>query len=251
MNDIRKDVEEEKELVTGRCKMPKLFLIIYIVLLVFNGFGSISGLVLMFMGEFIGLYLVLLEAIIVVVFLLHYKSIKASYITVTNKRIHGVYSRFLSKNQFSYKLDMIDNISTSESLSINTLIVNFNQGYQINQPVNYTHNMRLANSSNTFRFNYLIGYKVYKELENLLLNIKNERDLKVDIEMKKINVEERKASAFENMSNSLNSNSTKAVTRDYIDEIKELKSFLDQGIITQEEFDRKKDELLNNKSVNL
>lgn len=137
---------------------------------------------------------------------------------------------------------MIDNISISKSLSINTLIVNFNQGYQINQPVNYAHNMRVANSSNTFRFNYLIGSKVYNELENLLTSIKNERDLKVDIEMKKINVEERKASAFENISNGLNSNSNKAVMRDYIDEIKELKSFFDQGIITQEEFDRKKEE---------
>lgn len=67
MNDIRKDVEGEKELVTRRCKMPLLFLIIYIYLLVMGGFGSISGLVLMFMGEFIGLFLVLLEAIIVVV----------------------------------------------------------------------------------------------------------------------------------------------------------------------------------------
>ncbi len=243
MDDIRKNIDEEKVIITGKCKMPSLMFGLYICFIVITFTPSIVGLVNLNSESaiFIVIFLLLL-----VCFILHYKTIKASYITISNKRIYGIYSRFFTKRKFSYRLDMIDNINIEYQFTLRILEVNFNQGYQVNQPIFYKNNAKVSQSPNTFKFYYLADDKIYVELEKLITSLKNEKNLMVDIEMKKIDVESRKAAAFENVANVASQANNKLTQKDYIDQIKELKNLFDQKIITKEEFEKKKSELLNN-----
>ena len=67
------------------------------------------------------------------------------------------------------------------------------------------------------------------------------------IAVKKVDVENRKAAAFENVANNGGLSQSKinqiSSDGDYIKELKGLKDLLDSDIITQEEFDQKKKEL--------
>lgn len=84
-------------------------------------------------------------------------------------------------------------------------------------------------------------------MSNLLTSVKNDKDLMVDIEMSKIDAENRKAGAFESMANNMGANPTAKVqsnNQTYIEELKGLKELLDAGIISEEEFNEKKKNLL-------
>ena len=67
--------------------------------------------------------------------------------------------------------------------------------------------------------------------------------------MSKIDVENRKADALENVAKSIGGekiDSSSKGSASYIDELRELKKLCDEGVITQEEFEREKKEILDN-----
>lgn len=83
----------------------------------------------------------------------------------------------------------------------------------------------------------------YEALSNLLVSIKNDIDVQIDIEMAKVNAENKKVDVLETLVNKASSGNQNS--NSYIFELKELKGLLDDGVITLEEFNKKKSELLN------
>ena len=81
----------------------------------------------------------------------------------------------------------------------------------------------------------------------MLTTLKNDKDLMVDIEMSKIDAENKKAAAFERIATNMSgaSQHRNAGSQNYIEELKGLKELLDSGIISKEEFEEKKKNLLN------
>lgn len=178
--------------------------------------------------------------------LLHMSAIRACKLEVTNKRIKGVRNLFIAKKQFSYRLDEIDHVELGSSLGCNTIDINFSNGGGA-APVVIRNGLGTTTAANIFRMSCLKnGQEVYDKLCDLLASVKNEMDLKTDIEMAKIEVENKKATAMESMASNMAGGSAQHSNNNssYINELKELKGLLDAGIITQAEFDEKKAKLL-------
>lgn len=252
MNDIRINKEEEKDIIKVKFKLPLVILIIFIICLILgltlfiisiymlsNLIGSANEVAAFFV---IGLLLLSNSAILFPLIL----AIRKCSCTITNKRIYGVTNVFISKKNYSYRLDEIENVETVSSFGIHGLSLNFTQGHGPQGPVRYNRGVSTISGAGTFRISHISNIsEVYEKLTELLTSVKNEKDLMVDIEMSKIEVENRKADAFENMANNLSGSKVVANTNlDYISELKGLKELLDAGIITKEEFDEKKAKLM-------
>ena len=244
MNEIRKNNEAEVNLVEAKFKAPAFLYIIYSSLLFLCMLDVVLGIVLdeVFTISF-GITFML---VVITFFVLHIVSIHKSSCTVTNKRIKGVIAVFVFKKTFSYRLDEIDNVEIGSVAGMHTLNLTFAQGNGPSAPVTYGQGGMLANGTNTFKVSFVHNYQeVYDKLSELLCSVKNAKDLQVDIEMNKIEAENRKAAAFEKMaSNMVATTQQTATDSDYINQLKGLKELLDAGIISQEEFETKKKELL-------
>lgn len=172
--------------------------------------------------------------IVIVVFVLNWKAIKKSKCVITNKRIYGTKAVFVARKDFSYRLDKIDKVEVLNSLGTNTLVINFSQGA----------NMQGAN---VFIMKYIEkSDKFFNAVSNILMSVKNDKDVKVDIEVKKIEAQAKQADAFAKIAENIStkqSNYTETKD-DYISQLQRLKQLLDADVITQQEFDEKKKALL-------
>lgn len=242
MNDIRLNKEQEKEIVRAKFKIPPLIIILLVVFIVGAMFCFHSY------GEFA--YAIGITALIFVLpfFISWIIGIKKSSCVITNKRIYGVTSIFIIRKKYSYRLDEIDNAETISTLGIHGLALNFSQGHGPQGVVRYNRGVAAVSGAGTFRITNIANIdEVYDKLSNLLTSVKNDKDLMVDIEMSKIDAENRKAGAFESMANNMGANPTAKVqsnNQTYIEELKGLKELLDAGIISEEEFNEKKKNLL-------
>lgn len=166
---------------------------------------------------------------------------------MTNKRIYGVTSIFIAKKKYSYRLDEIDNVETVSSLGIHGLVLNFSQGHGPQGVVRYNRGVTTVSGAGTFKITNIANIdEVYEKLSDLLTSVKNDKDLMVDIEMSKVQAENRKATAFENMASNMGGTTTTKTNNNptYIEELKGLKELLDAGIISETEFEEKKKNLL-------
>lgn len=266
MNEIRKNHEQEEVLAQGKFKMPLALIIIY-------GFFVGLGVLFLIIGitstktieeeiyysysesytysytytDYFSLTMGLMFLLIATpLFVLHYLSIKKCCCQITNKAIKGVSVVFLIKKAYTYRLDQIDNVEIGSIFGIHSLNLNFSQG-AIGAParVMYRSGAGLLGGANVFRVSCLENAnELFGQLTQLLESVKNEKDLMVDIEAKKIEAEERKARAFEAMAENIGGGSP-VQHSDYITQLKELNSLLEAGIITQEEFAAKKKNLLD------
>lgn len=229
--------------------MPKLYIALYIVFIVIHSLMMIIGLVSLVMIGFaelfvFGLFLLVLS---VLAFVLNIKAIKKSKCVVTTKRIYGTKARFIVRKDFSYRLDMIDNVEVLSSLGVNTLVITFSQGNGNQVAVQPgTLNMSIR-PANTFCMGYIQKSDAfYDAVTQIMMSVKNDKDTKVDIEVKKIEAQAKQADAFakiaENMSGKQSNQSD--AKDDYISQLERLKQLLDNGVITQQEFEIKKKELL-------
>lgn len=251
MNDIRKNTKEEVVIVKAQFKIPKFFWILTIIFLFFAALFLTRPFVFLFLDdsavydsglETLHIMVGSLSLIAGVFFAIATGGVKKSSCEITNKRIKGSVRVFGFKKTFSYRIDEINNIEIGSFLGLHTLILNFSQGYGPTTPVRYGRGGATINAANTFRITFLSNeQEMYDELSDLLTSVKNDKDLQTDIEMSKIAVEEKKANAFETMAQNLNGTMK---TSSYIEELKELKNLLDSEVITKEEFENKKKELL-------
>ena len=251
MNDIRKNNEEEKVLATAVIKAPA-FLVVFTILgfafallFIIVGFAIALGEDADSTGVFmaaLGFFLIPIAVIMVV----GTSAIKHCKCEVTNKRIKGVTTNFIIKKTYSYRLDEIDNVEITKFLGINALALNFSQGHGPSAPIRYGRGTTGITAANTFRVAYIANAEVlYEQLSELLTSLKNHEDVMVDIEMKKVEAANKQAEAIAQMASGTSSKPSNSGS--YIEELKELKGLLDSGVITQEEFDAKKAELLSKK----
>ena len=237
MNEIRKNNEKEQTLLVINFKMPKLIIFLYIVSIIcFLLAGVVPGIILL------------------IIFIAHCNKVRNYYCRITNKKIEGR-TGFLGGKNFSYRLDMIDSVETSEVLGNKSLRLNFSKGKQQQMVVvvNNGFNNNYQNG-NFFNISWVDNiYQAYSVLSKLLANIKNDKDVKVDIEMKKIKAEENKADAFVKIAESLLANKTESSPsnkteskgeEDYIRQVERLFELKEKGIITEEEYNEKKKKLL-------
>ncbi|HCH93147.1 MAG TPA: hypothetical protein DE061_05645 [Clostridiales bacterium] len=248
MNEIRKNREEEIIIVHAKCKMPVVlvveyivFMIAFVLMIVFGILknNSASGVALLLFGIG-GLCIDVLSC------LSHIYSIKQNTCTVTNKRIYSVKALFFSKTSFSYRLDVIDNVEIKNDLGLKKLVIYFSQGKDA-QPQKQNGNI----VNDTFTLDCIDNNdEVYNAISKMINDVKTDKDLHTDIEMAKVGAQEKQASAFEKIAINLrntpsdDSHPQKVTAPDYIAELKGLKELLDSGVITQQEFDEKKEQLL-------
>ncbi len=246
MNEIRLNKEEEKEVVKARFKIPPLIIGLLVLILVHAIVLFIVGILL---EESTSLSLGIVALIIVLpMVIIWIIAIKKSFCIVTNKRIYGVTSVFIIRKKYSYRLDEVDNIETVSTLGIHGLALSFSQGHGPQGDVKYSRGTTILNGAGTFKISFIANIdEVYAKLSDLLTSVKNDRDLMVDIEMSKIDAENRKAAAFEKMASNINSDTSSKINnkQNYVEELKGLKELLDAGIISEEEFNDKKRNILN------
>ncbi len=248
MNEIRKNREEEIIIVHAKCKMPVVLVVEYIAFM----FVCVLAIILGGLKNDAAYGSALLALGIgwlcadIFLFLSRIYSIKRNTCTVTNKRIYGVKALFFSKTSFSYRLDVIDNVEIKNDLGLKKLVIYFSQGKDA-QPQKRNGNI----VNDTFTLDCIDNNdEVYNAISKMINDVKTDKDLHTDIEMAKVGAQEKQASAFEkiaiNLSNTPSDDSRhqKATTLDYIAELKGLKELLDSGVITRQEFDEKKEQLL-------
>lgn len=253
MNDIRKNSEEEKTLITARFKVPAIITVFMINLFVDAALLFIIGIVIAAISEkdvsdgafAIAMGIVIL--IIAIIMVIGSNAIKHCRCEITNKRIKGVTTNFISKKTYSYRLDEIDNVEVTRFFGVSALALNFTQGHgPQNQQVTYHRGITTVSASNTFRLSYIANAEeLYEKASELLTSLKNHEDVMIDIEMKKVEAVNKQAEAIEKLASGSAEPTPSAPTPgSYIEELKQLKELLDAGIINQDEFDYKKAELL-------
>ena len=269
MNKIRLNDEEEREIVAARFRIPPIIVVLFVFIFLNALISLIVGIVLdvhassdvdlysyeeassssSVAGPLIALGIAFI-VVLVPILIAWMVGIKKSKCVVTNKRIYGVTSIFIARKQYSYRLDEIESVETVSTLGINGLALNFSQGYGPQGNVRYNRGVATVSGAGVFKINFIADVdEVYSKLSQLLTSVKNDKDLMVDIEMSKIEAENRKAAAFENIATNINGNSTtkqQNVSSNYIEELKQLKSLLDAGILSEEEFNEKKKQILKN-----
>lgn len=259
MHDIRINKEQEEVLVRAKFKIPTIVIVLFVFFAFIALIILISGIVLFqesindyydnsSLDGSINLALgITFLIVILLMFIPWMVGIKKSSCIVTNKRIYGVTSIFIVKKKYSYRLDEIDNVETISSLGIHGLALNFSQGHGPQGVVRYNRGVTTMSGAGTFRITNIANIdEVYEKLSGLLTSVKNDKDLMVDIEMSKVQVENRKAAAFESMASSMGETTPTKTNNNfpYIEELKGLKELLDAGIISEAEFEERKKDLL-------
>jgi len=264
MNDIRKNNEEEKILIEGKFKYSfgAVLALIGTLLIALLPMGIILGVVLpqiqkaddymILIGP--GIFGIIWFLIIFLGSFLRFLGIKKNQLFVTNKRIYGTYSIQLARKKFSYRLDEIENVEMQSTFGFHHLAVQFSQGKgPIMMGTSYNNGVATSGGFNVFRISFLANEKeIYDTLNDLLNNTKNVMDLETDIKLEGIKAENRKADALENLAKNAGAavvaskSSSKKNSASYIEELEGLKKLLDEGIITKEEFDKEKKEILDN-----
>lgn len=246
MNEIRKNKEEEREIVSAKFTMPKIEVIVLKVLIIgFALLGAVGIIIGLTRGDFTLCNFFWLSVLFAVCWGLRFFGLKDSKFNVTNKTINGVNSLLLFKKTYRYRLDEIDNIEMEASfLGIHTLVLHFSQGKLSSQRnVNYGIGVLSIRGANVFRISCIENYEeVYDKLSGLLASVKNDKDVAIDIEMRKAEAEDRKAAAFEMVASKLGS--TEVQQDDSLTKLERLLKLKENGAITEEEYNKKKEEIL-------
>lgn len=240
MDIIRKNDENEEILAHAKCRMPASILIASLTGLgVFFAFLLAMIIIIVSNRAYDYIYWYIIPIILFVVLLIYFifrvVTISKTGVFLTNKRIYGTAVSRWTKINYSYRLDTINGVELGQSFGYNTIIIDFLHG-----------NDRSEGNSCSFIIKYLIDCKeFYETINDRLLSIKNDKDLQTDIQLKSIDAENKKASAFEKIADTYSTDTTKTDKNfDYITQLKGLKELLDSGVITQQEFEEKKKKLL-------
>lgn len=123
MNEIRKNKEEEREIVSAKFTMPKIEVIVLKVLIIgFALLGAVGIIIGLTRGDFTLCNFFWLSVLFAVCWGLRFFGLKDSKFNVTNKTINGVNSLLLFKKTYRYRLDEIDNIEMEAFFFGNTYV---------------------------------------------------------------------------------------------------------------------------------
>lgn len=243
MNEIRKNEVAEESIAVAKFEFPETIKKIFIIAIILCAVSTLSSIII-FDELFLAFNIVILITFILA-YVLTNKGVKQLSCELTTKRIKGT-SGILFKKSFSYRLDMIDFVEVVSFFGVDRLVIHFSQG-KANSTVVVIKNNGAGGISAQNIFNILWlsnGNEMYKKISEMLTNIKNEVDTEIDIEMKKIEVEEEKTKAFIKIAENINDKQNLGKEEDYISQMERLFILKERGIITQEEFDEKKKDLL-------
>lgn len=241
MNDIRKETSGEETVAVGTFKVPLVLAIYFWFWILLFGLSGghclayglnrdhtlalVGGIILLICFFFVSLY-----------YFLFWLSLKRSNLTISDKRIYGKKAHIIGANLYSYRLDSIVQVDLHGILGITLLKIQFDDGTKV------PHLFNILGLGNIFFVRFLGNAKeVHKALSDRILLTKSEREVDIELAAKRIEAEERKAAALENLGGS---DIKEKAGSGYIQEIKALKGLLDEGIITEEEFEAKKKKLL-------
>lgn len=89
--------------------------------------------------------------------------------------------------------------------------------------------------------------ELYQKISEEISNIKNDKDVQIELELRKNEIEEKKTEAFVAMAQNISGENGKNTNNgdDYIAQIERLNKLKENGIITEDEFQKKKKELLS------
>ena len=213
MNEIRKNNDKEETLLQLSFEMPKIAKIMWIIAIGISTtpfismvkqsieLSSLMG-VTFFPSE--SVIFLIIPAILLCVFLRICKRVPQWSCEITNKNIKIQSGIFGSKLK-SYRLDTIDDVEISEFLGVSRLKLLFTKGKK-NQTVvvvGGANNSAITGVMPVY-INWIVDVqKAYDKLTELLGSVKNEIELEVDIEMKKIEAENKKAEAFSKIADGL------------------------------------------------
>lgn len=262
MNEIRKNTEKEIDIIKMSFKIEPVVIVLDLLMALVGIGAAIGGVLLMLYYKPATVLALVIIIFGVVVFLYNILGLilkiagqKKSEVVVSNRRIYGKYGPYLIKKTFSYRLDEIDNVELGEYLGAHTIVINFQDGKgpRSSPQVQYRNSASFMVGAGVFRIRSIQNYKeVYEKLTEMLLALKSNVDLETDIQMAKVDAENRKADAMEKMAGNMSAgiissdNVKNGTSTSYIEEIKQLKELLDSGAITQEEFEQEKKEILDN-----
>lgn len=257
MHEIRKNTVEEVDIIKMSFKYETIRILFDLLKAIVAGGICVGGVVIALKvadAVGLGIFLAVLAGFFAIGYLvgllLKIIGCKKSTITVSNRRIYGKYGPYLIKKTFSYRLDEIDNVELKDMIGAKAIVINFQDGKgPFGSPqVKYSRRASQAMMGlGVFVISSVVNcQEVYDKLSELLLSLKSNVDLQTDIQMAKVDAENRKAEAIEKIaSNGVLANQGKTNSTSYIDEIKELKKLLDEGTITKEEFEQEKKEILD------
>ena len=253
MNDIRVNNEEEKEIAVANFRVPSIVIVVFIIIALHSLLSVIVGIILLdspTSSRTATLLIAIGVPLLVIgipLFIAWMVAIEKSKCIVTNKRVYGVINVFVAKKNYSYRIDEIESVETISTMGAHGLALYFSQGHGPKGTVRINRGVATISGDGVFKINNIANIdEVYDKLVGLLASIKNDKDLMVDIEMSKVDAENRKAAAFEDIATRIGDNTVSGPSnkQNYIEELKALKELLDAGIISQEEFEEKKKQLL-------
>lgn len=221
MGNERKNTEQEGTLLYITFEMPiamHLFFVIFMAMFLSITIINISYII----------YLIITAVIYVCVFFTN----KMKKCKITNKKIYIESYIFFYKKIDQYRLDAIDNLSSESLLGVNKIIFNYNQG-NINKNDSKTITLYFVKNLNN----------TITALSDIISNIKNDKDVYADLAAKQ-------SDSIASIGKAIAETKEQAKPKNndtYIDELIKLKKLLDDGIITQEEYDKKKQDILSKK----
>lgn len=226
MDEIRKNNENEDILLNIKFQVP---IILHIIMGLFILIFIIFAIVLYspyFYEDTI--MFCILSVVLIILYIAICLGVRLNECIVTNKVVKGRQFIIFGYKKFSYRLDSISDIQSSNILGLNCIKLTFNQGY-----------INVSGKNKPFRIVNVAQYDtVIEKLNKILENVKNDKDVEVSLSLKQ-------TEALNNIASSIgNKKEDNFQSNNASNSIRQLKTLLDDGLITQEEYEKKRKDLL-------
>lgn len=219
MEEARKNTEKEEILLNIEFQVPISVHILFILFI-------LTSIILAFVLHSPYLFIIC-SLILICLYISLCLGVIFNECVVTNKVIRGRKFVLFGYKKFSYRFDSISDISSINVLELNSIKITFNQGY-LN-----------VGKNKPFIISYISQYNhVIEKLNQILENVKNDKDVQVSLSLKQTEALNNIASSIDNQKKEISKNVNA------LDSIRELKNMVDEGLITQEEYEKKKKDLL-------
>lgn len=226
MEEIRKNTEREETLLNIKFQLPILMHIMFILFILTFVLFAIMLYSPYYYGDTI--MFAVIAVIMAGLYIASCLGVRSNECVVTNKVIKGRQFVIFGYKKFSYRLDSISDITSSNILGISSIKITFNQGY-----------VNVNGKNKPFIIAYVSQYsQVIEKLNRILESVRNDKDVQVSLSLKQTEALNNIASSIGNQKNE---NPQNIYT---LDSIKQLKNLLDEGLISQEEYEKKKKDLL-------
>lgn len=220
MEEARKNTEKEEILLNIEFQVPISVHILFILFI-------LTSIILAFVLHSPYLFIIC-SLILICLYISLCLGVIFNECVVTNKVIRGRKFVLFGYKKFSYRLDSISDITSINVLGLNSVKITFNQGY-----------LNVNGKNKPFTISYISQYNhVIEKLNQILENVKNDKDVQVSLSLKQTEALNNIASSIDNQKKEISKNVNA------LDSIRELKNMVDEGLITQEEYEKKKKDLL-------